>query len=130
MSGQVPLGFQWYPNVAAPLQAKGAKALAVAGPNRLNVLPDTPTTKEAGLPQYQVSGWFALLVPKGTPAAIVIKLNAALKQAVADPQVRAGFERQGAEAMYLPPDQAAKFIAGEIKKYHDIIVNAAIPQIE
>jgi tripartite-type tricarboxylate transporter receptor subunit TctC len=130
MSGQVPLGFQWYPNVAAPLQAKGAKALAVAGPNRLDVLPDTPTTKEAGLPQYQVSGWFALLAPKGTPAAIVTKLNAALKQAVADPQVRAGFERQGAEAMYLPPDQAAKFIAGEIKKYHDIIVNAAIPQIE
>ena len=51
MSGQVPLGFQWYPNVAAPLQAKGAKALAVAGANRLDALPDTPTTKEAGLPQ-------------------------------------------------------------------------------
>ena len=130
MSGQVPLGFQWYPNVAAPLQAKGAKALAVAGPNRLDVLPDTPTTKEAGLPQYQVSGWFALLAPKGTPAAIVTKLNAALKQAVADPQVHAGFERQGAETMYLPPDQAAKFITEEIKKYHDIIVNAGIPQIE
>jgi tripartite-type tricarboxylate transporter receptor subunit TctC len=130
MSGQVPLGFQWYPNVAAALQAKGAKALAVAGPNRLDVLPDTPTTKEAGLPQYQASGWFALLAPKGTPAAIVAKLNGALKDAVADPQVHAGLERQGAETMYLPPDQTAKFITGEIKKYHDIIVNAAIPQIE
>jgi tripartite-type tricarboxylate transporter receptor subunit TctC len=130
MSGQVPLGFQWYPNVAAPLQAKGAKALAVAGPNRLDVLPDTPTTKEAGLPQYLVSGWFALLAPKGTPAAIVTKLNGALKAAVADPQVRAGFQRQGAETMYLPPDQSAKFIADEIKKYHDIIVNAHIAQIE
>ena len=130
MSGQVPLGFQWYPNVAAPLQGKGAKALAVAGPDRLEILPDTPTTKEAGLPQYQVSGWFALLAPKGTPAAIVDKLNAALKQAVADPQVHAGFERQGAQTMYLPPDQAAKFIADEIKKYHDIIVNAHIAQIE
>ena len=130
MSGQVPLGFQWYPNVAASLQAKGAKALAVAGPNRLGALPDTPTSKEAGLPQYQVSGWFALLAPKGTPAPIVNKLNAALKQAVADPQVHAGFERQGAETMYLPPDQAAKFIVDEIKKYHDIIDNAHIPQIE
>ena len=130
MSGQVPLGFQWYPNVAAPLQAKGAKALAVAGSNRLDVLPDTPTAKEAGLPQYQVSGWFALLAPKGTPAAIVNKLNNALKQAVADPQVHAGFERQGAETMYLPPDQAAKFISDEIKKYHDIIVNAHIQQID
>ena len=130
MSGQVPLGFQWYPNVAAPLQAKGAKALAVAGPNRLDILPDTPTAKEAGLPQYQVSGWFALLAPKGTPAAIVSKLNGALKEAVADPQVHAGFERQGAETLYLPPNQAAKFISDEIKKYHDIIVNAHIPQIE
>ncbi|MGB7076680.1 MAG: tripartite tricarboxylate transporter substrate binding protein [Xanthobacteraceae bacterium] len=130
MSGQVPLGFQWYPNIAASLQAKGAKALAVAGPNRLEILPDTPTTKEAGLPQYQVSGWFALLAPKGTPSPIVNKLNSALKQAVADPQVHAGFERQGAETMYLPPDQAAKFISDEIKKYHDIIVNAHIAQIE
>jgi tripartite-type tricarboxylate transporter receptor subunit TctC len=130
MSGQVPLGFQWYPNIAASLQAKGAKALAVAGPNRLEILPDTPTTKEAGLPQYQVSGWFALLAPKGTPAAIVNKLNTALKEAVADPQVHAGFERQGAETMYLPPAQAAKFISDEIKKYHDIIVNAHITQIE
>ena len=111
MSGQVPLGFQWYPNVAAPLQAKGARALAVAGPNRLDILPDTPTTKEAGLPQYQVSGWFALLAPKGTPPAIVAKLNGALKDAVADPQVRAGFQRQGAETMYLPPDKAAQFIS-------------------
>ena len=130
MSGQVPLGFQWYPNVAASLQAKGAKALAVAGPNRLDILPDTPTTKEAGLPQYQVSGWFALLAPKGTPAPIVNKLNNALKQAVADPQVHDGFAHQGAETMYLSPDQAAKFIADEIKKYHDIIVNAHIQQIE
>ena len=130
MSGQVPLGFQWYPNVAAPIQAKGARALAVAGPNRLDVLPDTPTAKEAGLPQYQVAGWFALLAPKGTPAAIVSKLNSTLKQAVADPQVHAGFERQGAETMYLTPDQAAKFISSEIKKYHDIIVNAHIPQIQ
>jgi tripartite-type tricarboxylate transporter receptor subunit TctC len=130
MSGQVPLGFQWYPNVAASLQAKGANALAVAGPNRLEILPDTPTTKEAGLPQYQVSGWFALLAPKGTPAPIVNKLNTALKEAVADPQVHAGFERQGAETMYLPLDQAAKFISDEVKKYHDIIVNAHIAQIE
>lgn len=130
MQGRVPLGFQWYPNVAAALQAKGAKALAVAGPNRLAALPDTPTSKEAGLPQYQVSGWFALLAPKGTPAAIVSKLNSALKQAVADPQVRAGFEKQGAETMYLSPEQSAKFIVDEIKKYHDIIVNAHITQIE
>ncbi len=130
MAGQVPLGFQWFPNVAAALQAKGAKALAVAGPKRLAALPDTPTTKEAGLPDYVVSGWFALLAPKGTPAPIVAKLNSMMKEALDDPDVRARFAQQGAEPTYLPPDQSKKFITDEIKKYHDIIVKAGIPQIE
>jgi tripartite-type tricarboxylate transporter receptor subunit TctC len=130
MSGVVQLGFQWYPNVSAALQAKGARALAVAGPNRLDILPDTPTSKEAGLPEYLVSGWFALLAPKGTPAPIVAKLNDALKESVADPDLRARFQQQGAETMYLPPDQAKKFIADEIAKYRDIITKAGVPKID
>jgi tripartite-type tricarboxylate transporter receptor subunit TctC len=130
ISGAVPLGFQWYPNVAFALQAKGAKALAVAGVNRLSALPETPTTAEAGLPGYVVSGWFALLAPKGTPQAIVTKLNNELAAAVADPDVRAKFKLQGAEPMSLPPDQAKTFIADEIKKYHDIITKAGLPQLE
>jgi tripartite-type tricarboxylate transporter receptor subunit TctC len=130
MSGVVQLGFQWYPNVSSALQAKGAKALAVAGPSRLDILPDTPTSKEAGLPDYVVSGWFALLAPKGTPAPIVAKLNNALKESVADPDVRSRFQQQGAETLYLPPDQAKKFIADEIVKYRDIIAKAGIPKID
>jgi tripartite-type tricarboxylate transporter receptor subunit TctC len=130
IDGNVPLGFQWFPNISFALQSKGAKALAVAGANRLGNLPDTPTTKEAGLPEYVVSGWFALLAPKGTPAEIVNKLNAELAAAVADPEVRAKFQQQGAEPVSLPPDQAKKFISGEIKKYHDIITAAGLPQIE
>jgi tripartite-type tricarboxylate transporter receptor subunit TctC len=130
MSGVVQLGFQWYPNVSSALQAKGAKALAVAAPNRLDILPDTPTSKEAGLPDYVVSGWFALLAPKGTPAPIVAKLNTALKESVADPGLRTHFQQQGAETLYLPPDQAKKFIADEIVKYRDIINKAGIAKID
>ena len=130
MAGQVPLGFQWYPNVSAALQAKGAKALAVAGANRLGALPDTPTTAEAGLPEYVVSGWFALMAPKGTPAAIVTKLNSELKAAMADPAVRARFQQQGAEPVSLTPEAAAKFTADEVVKYRDIITKAGIPRIE
>jgi tripartite-type tricarboxylate transporter receptor subunit TctC len=130
IAGDVPLGFQWYPNVAAALNAKGAKALAVAGPNRLDILPDTPTVKEAGLPEYLVSGWFALSVPKGTPAPIVNKLNEEVKKALADPDVRAHFQQQGAETYYLTPEQSKKFIADEIVKYRDIIAKAGIAQIE
>jgi tripartite-type tricarboxylate transporter receptor subunit TctC len=130
MSGVVQLGFQWYPNVSSAIQAKGAKALAVAGLNRLDILPDTPTSKEAGLPDYIASGWFALLAPKGTPAPIVAKLNSALKESVADPAVRARFEQQGAETLYLPPDKAKQFIVDEIAKYRDIITKAGVPKID
>jgi tripartite-type tricarboxylate transporter receptor subunit TctC len=130
MSGQVPLGFQWYPNVAAALSAKGAKALAVAGDNRLDALPNVPTTKEAGLPQYLVSGWFALLAPHGTPPAIVARLNSELKAAIEDPSVRARFAQQGAEPIYMTIDQSQKFIGDEIVKYHDIITKAGIAQVE
>src|SRR5215469_7615312 len=66
MSGQVPLGFQWLPNVLAAFASNGARALAVASDTRLDALPDTPTSKEAGLPQYIASGSFSLLEPKPT----------------------------------------------------------------
>jgi len=130
MSGQVPLGFQWYPNVSAALAAKGARALAVAGGNHLDALPDVPTTKEAGLPQYAVSGWFALLAPRGTPPAILARLNSELKAAAEDPAVRARFAQQGAEATYMTLDQSKNFLGDEIVKYHDIITKAGIAQIE
>lgn len=130
MAGVVQLGFQWYPNVSAAIQAKGAKALAVAGADRLDALPDTPTTKEAGLPDYVVSGWFMLLAPQGTPAPIVAKLNSEVKAALADPQVRTRFDQQGAAELYLTPDRSVKFVAEEIVKYRDIITKAGIPQID
>ena len=130
LSGQVPLGFQWYPNVSAALAAKRARALVVAGGNRLDALPDVPTTKEAGLPQYVVSGWFALLAPHGTPPAIVAKLNSELKAAVEEPAVRARFAQQGAEAIYMTLGQSKTFLGDEIVKYHDIITKAGIAQIE
>jgi tripartite-type tricarboxylate transporter receptor subunit TctC len=130
MSGQVPLGFQWFPNVSAALTAKGARALAVAGANRLQALPDVPTTKEVGLPQYVVSGWFALLAPRGTPPAILAKLNGALKAAVTNESVRTRFAQQGAEAIYMGLDQSKQFLGDEIGTYHDIITKAGIAQID
>jgi tripartite-type tricarboxylate transporter receptor subunit TctC len=130
IAGSVPLGFQWYPNVSAALEAKGARALAVAGANRLEASPETPTSREAGLPEYVASGWFALLAPKGTPAAILGKLNSEVAAALADRDVRARFQLQGAEPVSLSLEQARKFVAEESKKYHDIIVKSGMPQIE
>ena len=130
IAGQVPVGFQWFPNVAGPIGAKGAIPLAVAGDARIPALPDTPTTTEAGMPQYKVNGWFALLAPAGTPKPIVEKLNKEMKAALDDPQVKKGFDGAGAEPMWMSPDQIKKWHHDEIVKYRDIITKAGIQQIE
>jgi tripartite-type tricarboxylate transporter receptor subunit TctC len=130
IAGQVPLGFQWFPNVSAPIEAKGAKALAVAGDQRLAALPDTPTTTEAGLPEYKVSGWFALAAPAATPRAVLERLNKELIEALKDPAVQDGFAKQGAAPMTLALDAAKKFHADEIVLYRNIITKAGIPQIQ
>jgi tripartite-type tricarboxylate transporter receptor subunit TctC len=129
IAGTVPLGFQWYPNVAAPLQ-KGAKALAVAGDQRLAALPNTPTTTEAGLPEYKVAGWFALAAPAATPRPILERLNKELNAALKDPAVQQGFAKAGAAPIALSLDAAKKFHANEIVLYRNIIAKAGIPQIQ
>src|SRR5215813_13559805 len=130
IAGTVPLGFQWLPNVLAPLNAKGARALAVAGKDRLPALPDTPTTIEAGLPDYQASGWFAMQVPHGTPKEIVARINEEMAAAIADPTVRERFEQQGAVAKVVSPEEAKKFVSDEIVKWRGIIEKAGIPKMK
>ena len=130
IAGAVPLGFQWLPNVLGPLNSGGAKPLAVAGKNRLPALPNTPTTAEAGLPEYEASGWFAMQVPRGTPPDIVARINHEMAQALADPTVRERFEQQGAVPRVIPPREATKFTSDEIVKWRDIIQKAGIPPIQ
>src|SRR3954462_12920771 len=130
IAGQVPLGFQWFPNVAGPIGSKGAIPLAVAGDKRIAALPDPPTTAELGMPQYKERGWFALLAPAGTPKPILERLNKEIKAALEDPQVKKGFETAGAEPMWMPLDQIKKWHHDEIAKYRDIISKAGIAQIE
>jgi tripartite-type tricarboxylate transporter receptor subunit TctC len=130
IAGQVPVGFQWFPNVAGPIGSKGAVPLAVAGDKRIAALPDTPTTTELGMLEYKERGWFALLAPAGTPNPVLETLNKAMKAAVEDPQVKKGFETAGAETMWMPLDQVKKWHHDEIAKYRNIIGKAGIAQIE
>ena len=130
IAGQVPLGFQWFPNVAGPIGSQGAVPLAVAGDKRIAALPDTPTTAELGMPQYKERGWFALLAPAGTPKPVLERLSKEMKAAVEDPQVKKGFETAGADTMWMPLDQVKKWHHDEIAKYRDIITKAGIDKIE
>jgi tripartite-type tricarboxylate transporter receptor subunit TctC len=129
LAGQVPLGFQFLPNVLGMLKNGDARPLAVTTPKRMTALPDVPTAEEAGLPGYQTYGWLALLAPAGTPKPIVDRLYKALAEAVKDPDVRAHFIQQGAEPAAGGPQQLKDFIASETVKWRGIIEKAGIPKM-
>src|SRR5207253_3391531 len=130
IAGAVPVGFQWLPNVSAPLQSGDARALAVAASKRMTALPDVPTVAEAGTKNYEASGWLALLAPHGTPKPIIARLNQELVAAVKDPQVAHKIVEQGAEGTSTTPEGLAKFIASESVKWRNIINKAGIPPIQ
>ena len=130
IAGAVQLGFAWYPNISGPLSANGAIALAVAADARLPALPNTPTTAQAGLPQYRFDGWFGLGAPAGVPKDILERLNAALNEALQDSTVRVRFEEIGAVPIGLDLDNAKTFLTDEVAKYRDIITKAGIDKIE
>jgi tripartite-type tricarboxylate transporter receptor subunit TctC len=130
IAGSVPVGFQWLPNVSAPLQSGDARALAVAASKRMTALPDVPTAAEAGVKNYESSGWLALLAPHGTPKPIIARLNEELVAAVKEPQVAAKIVEQGAEGTSTTPEGLGKFITSEAVKWREIIVKAGIPPIQ
>jgi tripartite-type tricarboxylate transporter receptor subunit TctC len=126
IAGQVPLGFQFLPNVLGMIKSGDARPLAVTSAKRMTALPNVPTATEAGVPNYVTFGWLALLAPANTPKPIVDKLYAALADAVKDPTVRDRFVEQGAEPTSPGPDELKKFIGSETEKWHGIITKAGI----
>ena len=130
IAGTVQLGFQWLPNVLAPLNAGGAKALAVASKTRMAALPNVPTTAEAGLPQYVTSGWFVFAAPKGTPQPIIARLNQEVTAALKDPGLRARFAEQGAEPTIFTPEELGKFMTAETARFRETITKAGIAPIQ
>ncbi|WP_432261460.1 tripartite tricarboxylate transporter substrate binding protein [Cupriavidus sp. TMH.W2] len=96
VAGQIQVVFDNIPSSSALIQGGRLRPLAVAAKQRLKVLPDVPTYAEAGLPAMNNPSWFGLGAPAGTPAAILDKLNDAVRQVLAEPEVIAAIEKQGA----------------------------------
>ena len=98
-------------STAVPFVKAGTvRGLAVTAPKRLDSLADTPTFAELGMPSLDYSIWFAVLVPSGTPPAIVRKLNADIAKVVADPEYQKTLHARGFEAVSNTPEQLAAFL--------------------
>lgn len=122
LAGDTQMSFATMPAALPLVKGDKVKALAVTTAKRANQLPNVPTIEEAGgLTGYEINTWNALLAPKGTPAAIVNKLNAAIVTAMADPEVAAAFEKAGAIPATSTPAETAAFINSQITKWNGII---------
>lgn len=109
-------------------QVKGGKvkALAVAAPQRVPLLPDVPTVAEAGFPQLESGPWFGFFVPAKTPKPVVDWLYAEAKKAFSTPEVKEQFAKQGLTAVLATPEDTKKFVDGEYKRWGEVIKKAGI----
>ena len=117
IAGRVEIMFDAIGAHHANLQAGKLRALAVAGPARLEAQPDLPTTREAGLPELQAIAFFGLVAPAGTPAAVVARLAEALADSVRTPETQAALRRQGLEPGATSALSFAEFIAAEAARW-------------
>jgi tripartite-type tricarboxylate transporter receptor subunit TctC len=126
LGGQVDLMFDAVTTMADQVKAGRVKALATTGLKRSAVLPDVPTVDEAGVPKYEATIWLGLMAPKGTPAAIVEKLNEAVSKITSQPAVQQEWARQGATAMVMTPAAFDKYLQDDIAKWAGVIRTAHI----
>lgn len=121
LGGQVDMMFDAVTTMSEQAKAGKVKPLATSGRTRSTVMPNVPTVSEAGVPGYEAVIWLGLMAPKGTPPAVVAKLNAEVAKIVNRPEVRAEWAKQGAVGMAMTPDEFAKYTADDIVKWEKVI---------
>ena len=126
IGGQVELMFDAVTTMSEQIKSGKVKALATTGKDRSEVLPDVPTLNEAGVPGYEATIWLGLMAPKGTPKAVVDKLNEAVSKIAAQPDVRQIWLKQGATPMVMTPDVFDHYIRADIDKWARVIKTAQI----
>jgi len=126
LGGQVQMMFDAITTMAPNVKAGQVRALATTGTKRSTVLPDVPTVAEAGVPGYETTIWLGIMAPKGTPKAIVDKLNAEIEKAVKRPEIVAAWAKQGATPMTMTPAEFGAYLEKDIAKWANVIKTANI----
>ncbi|SEB22972.1 tripartite tricarboxylate transporter substrate binding protein [Variovorax sp. YR216] len=126
--GQVDAGVEILAPILGQLDGKALRAIATMGAKRSFALPDTPTVAESGVPGFNVASWNALAVPAKTPPEVVARLNKEANKALGSPDVKERLRTLGVEAAGSTPEQQAKVLKDEIKRWSDVIRQAGIPK--
>ena len=124
--GEVPIGMQGLGTAASLVRSGKLRLIGVSSPARVAAFPDVPTISESGLPGFEFRSWFAVVAPAGTPKAIVAKLNAEIRKAIAAPDVREKLMAQGLTVVGSTPEELEKSTKEQLARYGTIMKQAGI----
>jgi tripartite-type tricarboxylate transporter receptor subunit TctC len=126
IAGHIDLMFLNPGAVLQHVKSGAVRALAITSTTRQSYAPDIPTMVEAGLPGYEVSSWFGVFAPAGTPPAVISRIHADLIKVMNQPDVQQQFVARGDEPFFGTPEQAAAYLRTEIAKWNRLIKSAGI----
>jgi tripartite-type tricarboxylate transporter receptor subunit TctC len=126
VAGQVHLMIDGPPPFLGHVKAGKVRALAAANDKRLQQLPEVPTFAESGYSGMEAGLWYGMLAPKGTPDAVVQRLNAAINQALKDPELRGRFAASSIEVIGSTPEEFGRYVSAEIKRWGEVARAAKI----
>jgi tripartite-type tricarboxylate transporter receptor subunit TctC len=126
IGGQVQIGFDNLPSSMGHIRSGKVRAIAVTTPARWPGAPEIPTVAESGVAGYEVSGWFGLLAPAGTPKPVVDALYAALSEILRQPEVQKQMLELGAAPIANTPEAFGRQIAGEVEKWRKVVAATGV----
>ena len=126
IAGHVQVAFDGLGSSANQIQGGALRALAVAAPQRSTAIPNVPTAEEAGLKGYEVSTWYGMFAPKGTPPEIVEKMKAEIRKALDSPELKDAWAKNGSTTPTLTGAEFGQFVSAEVKRWHDVVQQAGI----
>lgn len=126
LGGQVQLMFAGAPAVLQHVKAGKLKALGVASPKRMAAAPDLPTIAESGLPGFDVTSWYSIVAPSGTPPEVIGRLQSKISKALREPDVREKLAGLGAAPIGNSPAEFGAMIRSETAKRSKIVKEAGI----
>ena len=121
LGGQVDMMFDAVPTMTEHVRNGGVKAMGTTGLTRSAVMPDVPTVDQAGVPKYEATIWLGLMAPKGTPPAIVERLNAEVVKIASNPDVIRAWKAQGATPMTMGVADFTRYMNDDIAKWARIV---------
>jgi tripartite-type tricarboxylate transporter receptor subunit TctC len=126
IGGSAECSFQNLGAVSGHVKGGRLKAIAVTSGKRNPVFPDVPTMAEAGVPNFEVYSWQAVVAPKGLPKDVGSKLHSAIIGALNNPETKARFDTQGFDVVANTPEQFADFLKGEIGMWQKVVETGGI----